>query len=95
MWYSKFDLRKRKGGVKCPNCNFISEEQILYTLEATPCKKCNTPNLFIRTKYFIYVFDLQSAPSLFLRMFDELKRLPMKEAYSQLWEVMKVFSSEE
>ena len=94
MWYSKFDLIQRKGQIECPNCKHIYEEQIFYTLEELPYKKCENPSLFIRTKSFIYVFDLKRAPSLFLRMIKELQSKSMKDSYSQLLEVIKVFSSE-
>ena len=94
MWYSKFDLKKRDEGIFCPNCNYQYEEQIYYSLDKIHCSKCKCPLLFIRTRLFMYTFNLDSSPSLFIKMYQELGSLPMKEAYSQLMEVTGVFSNE-
>ena len=94
MWYSKFDLKKREGGIICPNCNSKQEEQIYYSLDEIYCNECISPILFIRTKSFIYTFDLGNSPLLFIKMYEVLKSLPMKEAYIQLLEVSEVFCDE-
>lgn len=95
MWYSKFDLKKREGAIVCPNCKCVNEEQIFYSLDSLHCKECDNPVLFIRTKSFIYTFDLKNAPSLFLKIYKELQLKPMNEAYTELLEVVSVFSSED
>jgi len=94
MWYNKFDLKEREGGILCPDCNCQFEERIYYYLEEIYCTKCNCPLLFIRTVSFIYTFNLNGSPSLFNKMYEELRSLPMKESYSQLMEVTRVFSDE-
>ena len=91
MWYNKFDLKKRDGAILCPNCNYVNEEQILYSLEGFECNNCTNSILFIRAKGFIYTFDLNNAPSLFIKMYEELRSKSMKEAYAELFEVTEVF----
>lgn len=94
MWYTKFDLNKRSGSILCPNCTYKFEEQLFYSLEPISCNNCRTPILFMRTRKFIYSFDLKNSPDLFQKIHEELRSKTLKQGYSELLEVSEVFSKE-
>jgi hypothetical protein len=94
MWYSKFNLRTREGNIVCPSCHLKNEEQFLYTLDQLPCTHCASPNVFIRTTSFIYVFAIAAAPPLFKTIYKELRSKSLTDAYSELLEIVSVFKDE-
>lgn len=94
MWYSKFNLKTRDGEITCPSCNSSIEEQIFYSLDTIECEKCGAKNVFIRTINFIYVFEIEQAPNLFKVIYEDLKTKTLKDAYSELLQITKVFSEE-
>jgi hypothetical protein len=94
MWYTKFNLKKRGGHILCPICKSKNEEQIFYSLDKVVCEECNSENVFIRTKNYIYVFAIEKAPDLFKVIYEELKTKTLKEAYFELLQTSEVFSDE-
>lgn len=95
-WNSNFNIVTREGGLSCPNCNHIYDEQIIYFFEPTICPKCKTSIGFISVSPYdkvVYVLDLNEAPEVFSVMFDYLAKKNHKEAYNQMKELIKLFKN--
>jgi len=63
-------------------------------MDSIPCSECGDELLKIRSKSFIYTFNLSKAPSLFIKIYEELKNKTLKNAYKELFEVTDVFCDE-
>ncbi len=94
MWYTKFDLIKREGKIKCPNCSKIFSEQLFYSLDPMTCHDCSYKLVFLRTLNFIYIINLVESPELFKVIREYLINQSSKKGRFELKEVFRLFEGE-
>ncbi len=89
-WFNKFDKKKRKGSLDCPNCGHHFDERILYLIEPNICPSCKNDIGFIDLSPYhsvIFTIDLNRCPELIKKTFYYLTTQNQKEGYEQLKEL--------
>ena len=96
-WLYVFNRKTRETELLCPCCEQIIDEKIIYFFYPEPCIHCKTSLVLLSISIYhdyIYVIDIEKAPSIFMAIVNHLATKNPKERTTELIVLITMFSEQ-